>query len=609
MNDTREQLTDYFKSELSELRSDALQFANDYPLIAEELSLNNGRSRDPHIELLLQSFSWMTSRLRQNMETEAKQLPAMLLQQLYPQLVSSIPSMAIMECKVSGSDADFDKGYRFGGGRMFEPKQINAKPETASKLAQCRFSSCHGQLLWPLKVASVSKFAITEDTALNDQFPKALSVIETVITAAKEDSTDNLLLSNPLRFFINLDENSKFPFYDLLAKHFIGAIVYDADNQQVAKLSKDDLVFCGFSDEERTLPASQQQDLGLTLLLDYMSFPEKFLFFEFKGMEHVQFRQKLSIRIILDNFIPKSINLSNEAFKLNCIPVVNLFEKTSEPIPLTYKDYRYKLFPTRENYDNYEIYRINSVYSMNRRGESQELLPYFSMYRRDKLNTPYRWMSQTEPSHKKQFPGTETYLSLFNKDHGRECPQGETVYAQTLCCNRTTTELFNVGQTFSVIGSSPIYSAKLLTRPTRYRGVKANQKHLWRALSHLSAYYVSLSDDELAQDTLTNILELYSATDNTVNQRQIESIQSFTGHEDVYPVLKNGWRGYYQGMNFKLKLLDRQFDEASSILFGSVINQFLALFCHVNSFVRLEMFVGSKKVYEWKPLSGHKCLA
>lgn len=609
MSSVREQLTDYFKSELAELRSDALEFARDYPSIAEELSLNEGKSRDPHIELLLQSFSWMTGRLRQNMDSETKQLPAMLLQQLYPQLVSSIPSMAIMECDVDGFGADFETGYQFNGQRLFEPVNIKNKPETAGKLSNCRFSSCHDVSLWPLKVKSVAKFPVNQQEFVRNHFPQSQSIIDINIASSPEGAADGLMMNRPLRFFMNLDEHSKFPFYDLMASHYVGAVVYDAENNPVATLDKSNLKFAGFKDSERTLPATNQQDLGLTLLFDYFAFPEKFLFFDLDGMDNVQFQQSLRIMLVLDEPIPKSIRLNSSALKLNCLPVVNLFQKTSEPIPLTYKDYRYKLFPSRENYDCFEIYRINKVFSMNRRGESRELLPYFCLTRRDQLPSDYRWQSQIEASHKKQLPGTEAWLSLFSETYARDCPQGETVYAETLCCNRTWSELFNIGQEFSVIGSSPINRARLLSRPTRYRGVKANHEHLWKVLSHISSFYVSLTDPELAQDTLMTLLDLYSWKENTVNQRQIESIEQFSAMDDVYPVKQHGWRGYYHGVNFKLTLYERKFDGSSTILFGSVINQFLALFCHINSFVHLEMFIGNKKAFEWKPLSGHKHLA
>ncbi len=608
MNHVREQLTDYFKSELAELRSDALEFARDYPSIADELALNEGKSRDPHIELLLQSFSWMTGRLRQNMESETKQIPSMLLQQLYPQLISSVPSMAIMECEVDGGSADFSNGYRFAEQRQFEPVNVTAKSETAGKLKNCRFSSSHPVNLWPMQVQSVAKFPINQQDYIRNNYNNAQSIVDIKLASTPEGAADGLMLQQPMRFYINLDEHCQYSFYDILAKNFLGAVVFDQSNERVANLGKEDLKFAGFADDERTMPVSKQQELGFSLLFDYFNFPEKFLFFDLSGMQQVQFQGSLRIMLVFDRSLPKTIRLHPQALKLNCMPVVNLFEKSSEPVPLTHKNYRYKLFPSREHYDCYEIYRVNKVHSMNRRGESRELEPYFSLVRKDLKDSDFRWQAQTEASHKKQLPGTETWISLFSEKFIRDCPIGETVYANTLCCNRTWSEMFNIGQSFSVLGSSPVKKAKLLTRPTRYRGQKANHEQLWKVLSHLSLYYVSLTDPELAQDTLTSILGLYAGKENNVNQRQIESIERFTAQDDLFPVKNGGWRGYYHGVNFQLTLYDRKFDGSSTILFGSVLNKFLALFAHVNAFVRLELFIGNKQVYQWKPLSGNKHL-
>lgn len=609
MNQVRDQLTDYFKSELAELRSDALDFARDYPSIADELALNQGKSRDPHVELLLQSFAWMTGRLRQNMDSETRQLPAILLQQLYPQLVSSIPSMAIMECDVDGFSADFDNGYLFNGQRQFEPVNVTGKSAATAKLNQCRFSSCHPINLWPLKVNSVSKFPINQQDYIRNNFKNGQSIIDIKLDSSPEAAADGLMLSKPLRFFINMDENSRFPFYNILAKGFIGAVVYGPDDERVATIGKNDLKLCGFEDDERTMPCTRQQDLGYSLLFDYFNFPEKFLFFEISGLEKVQFNQSLRIMLVFEESLPKSIKLNKNCLKLNCIPVVNLFKKTTEPVPLTHKDYRYKLFPSRENYDCMEIYRVDNMFSMNRRGESRELQPYFSIVRNDHKDSDFRWMIQTEASQKTKTPGTETWVSLFSEAFVRDCPIGETIYAETLCCNRTWSELFNIGQEFSVLGSSPIKKARLLTRPSRYRPQKANNEQLWKVLSHLSLYYVSLTDPELAQDSLISILNLYAGRDNNIIQRQIESIESFHAENDLFPVTNGGWRGYHHGVSFSLTLYGRKFEGSSMILFGSVLNQFLALFAHINSFVRLELLVGNKQVYQWKPLSGHKYLA
>ena len=609
MPQPRDQLTDYFKSELAELRSDALEFARDYPAIADELALNLGKSRDPHIELLLQSFAWMTSRLRQNMDAETKQLPSILLQQLYPQLVSSIPSMAIMECDIDGFAADFDNGYQFNGQRQFEPGNITAKTDALGKLKQCRFSSCHQVNLWPLKVAQISRFPINQQDYIRNHFKSGQAIIDIQLTSSPESAANGLLMKQPLRFFINLDDQAKYSFYNILAKSFIGAVVYNSEGEKVKTLNKKNLRFCGYEDHERTMPATKQQDLGYSLLFDYFHFPEKFLFFEIDGLQDIQFNDALQLMLVFEEPIPKNITLNHNSLKLNCIPVVNLFQKSTEPVPLTHKDYRYKLFPSRENYDALEIYRVDKVFAMNRRGESRELQPYFSIVSNQHKDSDFRWLAQTQVSSKTQTPGTETWISVFSEAFVRDVPIGETLYAETLCCNRTWSELFNIGQEFSVLGSSPIKSAKLLTRPTRYRPQKANSEHMWKVLSHLSLYYVSLTDPQLAQDTLTSILNLYAGKDNNIAQRQIESIENFSAKNDLYPVRNGGWRGYHHGVSFSLTLYARKFEGSSMILFGSVLNQFLALFAHLNSFVRLELLVGNKQVYQWKPLSGHKHLA
>ena len=85
---SRNQLNSYFVSEMEALRNNASQFGEKYPNIASELALSNGRSRDPHVEHLLQSFAWMHSRLRLMVESESSKLATILLQQFYPVSVS-----------------------------------------------------------------------------------------------------------------------------------------------------------------------------------------------------------------------------------------------------------------------------------------------------------------------------------------------------------------------------------------------------------------------------------------------------------------------------------------------------------------------------------------
>ncbi len=608
MTATNERLIDYFKNELQQLRDDAAEFAGDHPAVAQELGLNNGRSRDPHIEMLVQSFAWMTGRLHQKIEHESAKLPELLMQQLYPQLIAPLPSMAVMECDVDGFAADFSTGYPLSGGKVAEPFNIQQQ-RGQNKLAQCRFSTCHGVRLWPYQVSAVNKPAFNNFPRLEQPFPRGRSLVEITLNETSSGAADGLLMDQPLRFCINLPEQQKHEFYDFLFRHYCGAVLLDGDGEILARLDKHSLTPCGFADDERLFPAGANQDLALSVLHDYFSFPDKFMFFEIAGFGRINFRSGLRILLVCDENLPLQIQFNAQSLRLNCVPVINLFEKTSEPLPLTLKECKYKLIPSREHYDCHEVYKVNEVYAINRHGETEKLTPFFSLNGTAQLDGPYRWLAQSQASQKKRIIGSETFLSVHREGDQALFSQGETLYAKLWCTNRSACELFDPQQSFAILGSSPVKQMRLLSRPTRYKRNRKNRSQLWQLLSHLTTYYVALTDRELARSTLVNLLGLYADPDNPMNLRQIESIESFTAEDDVMAVRNNGWRGYYHGTRFSLTLIERKHEGSSAVLFGQVLHHFLALFSHINSFVSLELWMGNKKLCDWPAKSGHKALA
>lgn len=609
--DNRGQLNDYFASELAGLRTRAVEFAEENPNIAEELMLNqhnDGKSRDPHVEVLIQSFAWLTSRLRQNIESESAKLPALLLQQLYPQLISSMPSMAIAQFDVNGYSANFEHGYVLADRQTLEPTYLSSNNKQQKKLQQCKLSTCYDTVLWPLKTAEVKTAAINDYAQQTRSFNNAQSAIKVRLEETDQGAAKGTRFTKPLRFYIDLDEQHKFKFYDHLTKHFVGAVVLQQSGDKLIKLSAENLNVCGFEDHERLFPTDLHQDLGFSLLQDYFNFPEKFMFIELTGLEKVQIKEQVELLLLFDENLSSSIKLGHQALKLNCAPVINLFKKTTEPLPIHYKDYRYKLYPSREHYDCFEVVKVDKMYSVNKQGESKELLPYFSLTNQTSSSSNLRWLVQQENSHKKQLSGTDSWLSVFDVDFQRTSPVGETLFAETWCSNRSLCELFGNAQTFSVAGSSPVKNVNLLTRPSRHRGSQLNKEHLWQILSHLSVYYVSLTDPVLAKDTLTRFLSLYINKKDPVSLRKIDSIEKIEIKPDVQPVKNGGWRGYYQGTKFIITLTERKTNGTSLMLFGRILQQFLALFCHINSFVRVELKVGNRSVYQWQPLSGHQSL-
>src|SRR3990167_8606502 len=100
MQTAADRLKDFYQQELAALRDEASEFAHDYPDQASMLGIHRGRSQDPQVELLMQSFAYLTGRLRHQLEVDQAELPNALLADLYPHLEAPLPSMMVAEIEV-----------------------------------------------------------------------------------------------------------------------------------------------------------------------------------------------------------------------------------------------------------------------------------------------------------------------------------------------------------------------------------------------------------------------------------------------------------------------------------------------------------------------------
>ena len=143
---------DYFNQEMIFLRQSVESFSQTYPEVASELKLSAGRSTDPHVEQLLQSFAFMTARLRNELQSKCDQIPNQLLHSLYPSLIRSLPCMTVLQANVENDGANFINRYCLAKGRNFIG---HAKSKTSSTSIECKFSNCYDTPLWPLSIEKI----------------------------------------------------------------------------------------------------------------------------------------------------------------------------------------------------------------------------------------------------------------------------------------------------------------------------------------------------------------------------------------------------------------------------------------------------------------------
>src|SRR6266404_676256 len=94
-----ETLYSYYERELLFIRQLSQDFARQYPGAAGRLLLepSDGRSTDPHVERLIESFALLTGRIQHKLDDEFPELTDALLSVLYPHYLAPIQSMSILQ--------------------------------------------------------------------------------------------------------------------------------------------------------------------------------------------------------------------------------------------------------------------------------------------------------------------------------------------------------------------------------------------------------------------------------------------------------------------------------------------------------------------------------
>src|SRR5262249_55627745 len=112
---------------------------------AGRLLLEEGRSADPHIERLVESFALLAGRVRHKIDDEFPELTDALLNVLYPHYLSPIPSLAMLQLDLDPIRAKPADGLNIAAGSMFRTQRVGDLP--------CRYRSCYPVTLWPVSLA------------------------------------------------------------------------------------------------------------------------------------------------------------------------------------------------------------------------------------------------------------------------------------------------------------------------------------------------------------------------------------------------------------------------------------------------------------------------
>lgn len=583
---------DYFRRELSYLRTASADFARCHPKVAGYLALSDAHSADPHVQHLIESVAFLTAGIHREIDGLASATASSILDHLCPNLAQPVPAMTIMQMTL-----DADEGKVTAGSRVVCDTLLST---IGASGARCCFRTGWDTTVWPLHVSAV---ALQEARVLR-------------IECRANDSADVADLElDTLRLHLGGELLTAMPLHELLLTSL--DCIEIAGSTGVQRLPASCLRPVGFDEHDAILSAPAHAHPAYVLLQEYFTFPRKFQFFDLHGL-----RGKLgngvtfSIRLVFNHNAAVLALLRPEHIRLNCVPAINLFPVTSEPITWDGRQHEYLLFPDRKRDATTEVHSVVSVTVSDPRTDRSETIP--SVFADTgaagdtdgvRGNAPLCWTMRRTASLRRGISGTDVYLGFVDRRDPATVQTDTMVYAKLLCTNRELASQIRPGTRFYGEGMAASTVVRALYQPSPQRAPPLDSAALWALVSLLRLNHRSLVDGGAA--SLREMLGLF-ASGSAHDAVQIAGIKRLTakpgtarmgGHETA-----GAWRGHCRGTDIVIEFDPAAFAGSSALLLASVLAHFFALYTTANSYVRLTVERDGETWMEWPPMAGRQTL-
>lgn len=580
----REAILTRYREELDQLRQDGGAFARSHPAMAGRLGIDPFGCSDPHVERLIESFAWLAARLRLDLDTRLPALAQAMLDQLYPQFTAPMPSMAIAQIKADAAQAQVTAGLEVPAG-----SELLAQYDSHT----IRFATAYGVTLWPLEVTAVDLLPTSAVAAMDGRSDVA-SVLRIALQATGKTVLDELK-PKTLRLHLSGPRNTAMSLYDLLAGH-LRHIALSSNDGRYRRLRPQNLVPFGFEAGEAILPTPPQALDAFRLLQEFSHMPEKFLFFELDLGPANALGQGKSVELCfgLAKQPEHRLALDTSSIRLGATPVVNLFNRISEPVRIDHTKLSYRLEPDSRASRSTEIHTVQEVWCRRQQASAADIVPPLFAIGHGETSGQgghthsqgsCHWQARRVPDLGQERQGSDILVSFCDRQLDPRLPASDVLFARVLCTNRGLAEKLPGGTRLSIESGLPIRSIDLLARPTRQQSARLGADAIWRLISQLSLNHFSLADSQTGLAALKEILGVSGSTllgEAIAGVNSEPAVRRLPGSRHVALV---------HGLDITLTLDAAKLEqtEGSALMLGGILSRFLSRYAAANSFTALTL--------------------
>lgn len=571
-----------FSPDLDALSELAASFARAYPALAPRLA---ERSADPDVERLLEAFTYLTERIHEIVDSGSPTAAQVFGDLLSPELARPFPCATVVEIAAPRTDR-----ITVPAGAEFDSIPIDG--------TRCRFRawSSFDLVPWVLDDARIA-WSTAEGQSIN------LSL----------RSTGGFGLSSlfPLRLHLSGDSRAALTLLLFLRCHLAEIALVVGD--KTFPLGKAIRAW-GLRADEALLPPEPFEHPGLRLLREYYVLPAKFAFVEIAPSELPEIAtDRVEIKLRFDAQLPTTTHVTRENVRLNCVPVANVFETTTDPIWPTLERPTHLLRPAGLPLGHGETYSVTRV--LARAEDHPGVMPVamfseFEAAPSDSLRDAF-YIARALPTASGR--GNEVHLSLGSPLDGGVLPAIEFLSVEVRADNGALPNALGIGDVSLPTESTRRLSFRNVSAVSTYRPPASGDELRWRTLAVTSLSALPLTNAETLQ-TLLHVLNLHPLTDAQAARAHAQRLAAIltvaasparARHGDVCGEQRGT---VVVGHDVRVDVSNTGFDgEGDALVFASVLSRVFAHETSLGTFARTTVkVVETGRVFTFPALHGDR---
>ncbi len=589
-------LDEFYREEIRFLRERGAKFSRAFPNLMQFFS-DSGR-RDPHVERILEGTAFLTAKLEMMLEKNQAHSASELLKLFWPQALSPIPSMSLVQMKLRGTT-----GFPqlFPKNSFLESSRVQT---STGDFTNFKFVTRSEITVNPLEITS----GYLKETDGNRSL-----VIRFKTTGGS--TLDKLDFSKPVRIHIHdPDETAMFRAYDDIKfrtepSRQCSISVAEASGMQSVGNARFD--FPNPISLDPIIPVQKDVFPGFRMLQEFLIIPAWFLSFELYGLDCLSEYKSEQFEIEI-RFNKKQLPVyewRKDAFRLHCVPAVNLYPGKCRAITTSLEQWSYKLIGEESVYSpgKKTIHSLTNV-TLKRQGEQWEQdLPPFNIFDRE---YEFSIDEKRRPSYSLEYESIRSGDTVTGRDVSivlRNIPEVESDVFYSLHVDALWSDQ-DINQYLREIrinrGSSDTMECLNLNMPSPYFPPLDPEKWRWVLVEVMSLNYQSIDTIEgvkrllkiLNPDTKRRDIQVYS---DSLADLRLETKRFFEGRLPV------------NGQQFVFSVKDSLFRGTRGKMFAffDILHSFLSEYISINSRVSISVHCidsPGEKYEFWEPRPGSR---